>query len=142
MVDRLSKKNYRKRIIVQVFVAITIFVSGAIVGSGGTICLLKNKGILRPPRFSSLEISKKIGAKYSLAEAQIEQVEQIFEKADQSLRALRHDLEGKMEAASQQIVAEMKLVLSSEQFEPWKIEFEARHKRHMEKHNQESKNIK
>jgi len=106
------------------------------------ISLLKNKGILRPPRFSSSEISKKIGAKYSLAEAQIEQVEQIFEKADQSLGALKHDLEGKKEAAIQQIMAEMKLVLSSEQFEPWKIEFEARHKRHMEKHNPESKNIK
>ena len=142
MVTELSKKHYRKRIIIQAFVAIAIFVSGAIVGSGGTISLLKNRGILRPPRFSSSEISKKIGAKYSLTEAQIEQVEQIFEKADQSFGALKHDLEGEKEAASQQIMAEMKLVLSSEQFEPWKIEFEARHKRHMEKHNPESKNTK
>jgi hypothetical protein len=51
-------------------------------------------------------------------------------------------LEEKKEAVGQQIMAEMKLVLSSEQFELWKSEFEARHKRHMEKHNPESKNTK
>ena len=77
MVDELkysiSKQHYRKRIIIQTFVAIVIFVSGIIAGSGGTVALLKNMKILRPPRpfrpprMMASEIAEKIGSsKHSL----------------------------------------------------------------------------
>jgi hypothetical protein len=133
MVDGLTKKYYRKRIIIQAFVAIAIFISGIIAGSGGTIFLLKNKGILRPPgphrppRMMASEIAKEIGADYNLTEDQIKRVEQIFEKAGQSLEDLRQDFEEKMEAGKQQITAEMKQTLSPEQFEQWQQDFNARH---------------
>jgi predicted DNA-binding protein YlxM (UPF0122 family) len=133
MVDGLSKKHYRKRIVAQAFVAIAIFIFGVIAGFGGTIYLLQNRGILRPPRpprppkMMASEIAKEIGTDYSLTEDQIKQVERIFEKAGQSLENLRQNFEEKMEVGKQQITAEMKQVLSSEQFERWQQDFNARH---------------
>jgi hypothetical protein len=135
MVNGLSKWRYRRRILIQIFVAIVIFLSGIIAGSGGTIALLKSQGILQPlrrphpPKMMASEIAKEIGSEYRLSEDQIKQIEQIFEKAGQSLEALRQDFETKMEADKQEVMAEIKAVMPPEKFEQWQQDFNARHGR-------------
>lgn len=130
MVDGLLKKHYRRRSILQAFVAIVIFVSGIIAGSGGTLFTLKNKGILRPlKRPQSSEIAREIGADYDLSEVQIQQVEQIFEKAGQYLETLRQDFDSKLEIGKEEILHQMKTVLPPEKYEPWLADFNARHHR-------------
>ncbi|HUT29540.1 MAG TPA: hypothetical protein VMX13_07105 [Sedimentisphaerales bacterium] len=132
MVDGLSK-HHRTGIIIQILVATVIFLSGVIAGSTGTVVYLKNKGILRPPRphyrITASEIAAEIGSDYDLSDSQIKQVEQIFEKAGQSLETLRQEFEEKMETGKRQIRTEMKQVLSPEQFERWQQDFNARHGR-------------
>jgi len=134
MVDGLSK-HHRKRIIIQIFVATIIFLSGIIAGSTGTIVYLKNRGILRPPRphhpprIMASKIAEEIGSDYDLSDNQTKQVEQIFEKAGRTLETLRQEFEEKMETGKQQITAEMKQLLSPEQFERWQQDFNARHRR-------------
>ena len=131
----ISKQHHCKRIITQIFVATIIFLSGVITGAGGTVILLKSRGILRPqrpprpPRMMASDIAKEIGAEYGLTDEQIEQVEQVFEKAGQSLETMRQDFNERMETGKQEIITGMKAILSPDKFEKWQEDFNARHDR-------------
>jgi hypothetical protein len=131
--ENLARPHYRKRIIMtQAFVAIVIFLSGIIIGSTGTIVLLKNRGIWNPPRppkppqGMAAEIAHEIGSQYGLTDVQIKEVEKVFEKAGQSLESVRQEFENKMKAGEQQITTDMKSVLSPEQFTRWQHDFKSR----------------
>ena len=138
MVDILNSKHYKKRIVFQILVALIIFISGIVVGSGGAIAILKNMGILQPPRpphIPASEIAKEIGADYDLTKNQILEVERIFEKAGLYLESLRQEFDDNMELRKQQLIAEMKTVMPPEKFEKWRDDMNAR----FEQYDQERK---
>lgn len=130
MVDGLVKKYYRRQTIIQICVAIAIFGSGIIAGFGGTVYILKSKGILRPtePPLAS-KIASKIGKDYELSAEQIKQVEQIFEKAGSYLEEVRQEIDAKLEIGKGQIFIEMKSVLPPEKYERWQEDFNALHQK-------------
>jgi uncharacterized protein YneF (UPF0154 family) len=122
----------RRQIILQIIVGVIIFISGIVVGSGGTVALLKNRVIWihRHPRIEAAHIAKEIASQYGLKDEQTQRVEQIFNSRFQTRTTIRQEYEAKMETENQKLVAEMKEILSPEQFQRWNKDFEARHEQH------------
>ena len=118
----------RKQIITQIVVGVIIFISGIVVGSGGTIALLKNRVIWihQHPKKDAATIAKQIGSKYGLTDEQTQRVEQIFANRLKTTKAVHKEFDVKMEAEYQNLAAAMKEALSLEQFERWHKDFEAR----------------
>lgn len=125
-------RSRRRQIIVQIIVGCVIFISGIIVGSGGTVALLKDRVIWihQHPKAEAADIAREIASKYGLTAEQTRRVEQIFDSRFQTRTAIRREYEAEMEAENQRLAAEMKAVLSSMQFEQWNKDFEARHEQH------------
>jgi len=140
----LKGQPRRKQIIPQMVVGLIILISGIIVGSGGTVALLKDRvvWIHHHPKMEAADIAKEIGSQYGLTNEQTQKVEQIFRDMIQDRTAVHQEFEAKMEAEHQQLVTEMKAVLLPEQFERWHKDFEAKqeqHKKMVESRKQQTK---
>jgi hypothetical protein len=129
---RIRKAEFpRRQIALQTAMALIIFISGVVVGSGATLAFLKNKVLWmdRRPRRDAAAISREIGSKYGLTDEQVRKVEEIFVTRLKARQEDRKEFGRRMEAGRQQLIAEMKEVLSPDQFDRWLKDFEAMHAR-------------
>lgn len=113
---------------VQLLVALLILISGAIIGSGGTVMFIKLKmpWIGHRPKKTAASIAEKIKQKYNLDEEQCQRVETILNDAFLKRESLHKEIDKEFEAADQIFIAEMKKVLTEEQFQKWHQDFQAR----------------
>lgn len=133
------RRSRRKILALQIIVAAVIFASGIVVGSGGTILLVKHRVLwIQRHKKQASTIARKIQSRYDLSNEQTAKVEDIISKAMESKRALRREMGTKFDTERAKLVSEMKTVLSAEQFEKWHIDFQKRVERYRKRHNRNS----
>jgi MFS superfamily sulfate permease-like transporter len=120
----IVKQCSRKQIIIMTICAAVILLSGIVIGVGSTILLAQNRFIkIEHSHKTADDIAKKISAEYALNAQQTAQVQtlltDIFEKGK-----LRHDeMDVKRDADAEMMIAQMKLILTEEQFAKWNENF-------------------
>ena len=121
----------RRQVVLQVTMALIIFISGAVIGSGGTLAFRSNKVMWmdRRPRRDAAAIARETGSRYGLTDEQIRKVENVFVTGLKARQEDHKEFGRRMEAGRQQLIAEMKEALLPEQFNRWLKDFEAMHER-------------
>ena len=128
-----SSATSRRKVKLQILLGFLILLSGVIIGAGGTVILLRGRIIWRSPhrpKTTAEGIAKRIGDSYELSESQVRQVEAIVAKRLQAKQAMRQEMDERSASADDELLVEMRYVLSAEQFESWAREFRARRDRH------------
>ena len=129
-------RNRRKILALQIVVAAVIFASGIVVGSGGTILLVKHRVLwIQRHKKQASTIARNIQTRYGLSDEQTAKVEGIFSKAMEGRRTIRSEMLTKFDTERASLVSEMKTVLSAEQFDKWHIDFQKRIERYRKRHN-------
>jgi hypothetical protein len=102
-------------------IAAAIFVSGLVVGSCFTILLLKNRVIWKgpPPIPVASAVAQEISQKYGLSQEQAKRVEAIFNEEFTAIDKIRKEFESSMESRKQNLINQMRQVLSDQQFNSW-----------------------
>ena len=112
---------------VMVLVGLVIVVSGAVIGAGVTVLALKNR-LAAPPtpgeRTAAL-IASDLRNRYNLTDEQAKQVKEIMARRMEVIEAIRRQAHEQMAAEHETLRAEMKAVLTPEQFEQWLAQFES-----------------
>jgi len=123
----------RRQLLMQVVVAGVILASGIGIGTGGTILALKDRIVWQdppPPPDRGGErgprppnVVEEWKTKYSLPDEQAQKVKALFDARFEAGR-LRWEQLRKIEADErEQLVADMKGILTPEQFEPWHADY-------------------
>ncbi len=122
----LFHKLRQRRVCLQLLVGIVILASGMVLGSGGTILYMKNRVVFRggPDRFTPEKIVKHFEEKYRLSQQQSEQVRQLFEEMGARYREKSETDRLQREADEKVMIAKMQDILSPEQYEQWKQDFD------------------
>ncbi len=120
-------KHYRhKQITLWIICAVVILISGIAIGTGTTMLLIKHRIIwIGHPHKDAAAIAKKISEKYKLSQQQTTAVEAIFEEAFQRKQLQREEMRKKRDEEAQILIAEMKDILTPQQFERWDKDFQA-----------------
>jgi hypothetical protein len=111
----------------MVLLAIVILVSGAAIGSGVMVLVLKDR-MVRPPspgEKAADQITADMHARYRLTDEQDGKVHEILARRMTALETIREDAQEKMAAEHDKLRAEIKAVLTPEQFEQWAARFDA-----------------
>jgi exosome complex RNA-binding protein Rrp4 len=119
-------KHYKhKQILLKIACAAIVLISGIAIGAGGTILLAKN-GVLwiSHKHRDAAAITKKISEKYGLNQQQTQQVGEIISKAFEQRKSDDEEMDQKRDAYAETVVAQMKEVLTPEQFERWNKDFQ------------------
>ncbi len=121
----------RRQLLTQFMVAGVILVSGIGIGTGGTILALKDRIVWhlpspppergRPPRPDFVEMLR---TKYSLSDEQVEKVKTLFAARLEAARDRRRQVDAIEQAEREKLVEDMKLILTSEQFEQWHADYQ------------------
>ncbi len=125
----------RRQLLMQVVVAAVILASGIGIGTGGTILALQDRIVWQPPprptdrggeRGPRPDFVAELRTKYSLSDEQVQKVKDLFAARWEAGRARWEQLR-KIEADErEQLVTDMKGILTPEQFEPWHVEYQQR----------------
>jgi hypothetical protein len=118
--------NRSKQIYLQIIVGIVILSCGIVIGSGATLLRLKDKMIMRGPRPPLPAIIEDIQNRYDLTQEQVEKVEDVLGRSRETMHTMFEQFREKTEAEFQKISAEMKEILSPEQYERWENDFKSR----------------
>lgn len=121
-------KSYRfKQIFIQVFVGMIILLCGVIIGWGSAVLYVEDK-IMMPPGSPppTSEVVDDMAARYNLTLEQARQVEAAFGKRRESLQTLFEQFRTKSEAEFQALSADIKKILTPEQYERWEQDFRRR----------------
>ncbi len=122
---RLSHRG--RQIVLQIVVGMIILICGVIIGSGAAVLRLKDQMVMRRGPFPPTRaVVEDMAARYDLTPEQAEQVEAAFEKSHEKLRTLIEESRRKNEAEFQALSAEIKKILTPEQFERWEQDFKRR----------------
>jgi Spy/CpxP family protein refolding chaperone len=121
---RLSLR--KKQIYQQIIVAIIILACGIVIGSGATLLRLKDRMMMPGPRPPLRDIVEDIQGRYDLTDEQVEKVEDIFSKRHETMRNLFEKIREQMDAEFKELSAEMKEILTPEQYESWENDFKSR----------------
>ena len=122
---RLSHRG--RQIGLQIIVGMIILICGIIIGSGAAVLRLKDEMVMRPgPRPQPREVGKDMEARYDLTPEQTKQVEAAFGKRQETLRTMFEEFRRKSEAEFQNLSAEIKKILTPEQYERWEQDFKRR----------------
>jgi len=112
---------------VMVLVGLVIVVSGAVIGAGVTVLALKNR-LAAPPspgeRTATL-IASDLRNRYNLTDEQAKQVKEIMATRMEVIEAIRQEMHKKVATEHEKLRADMKKVLTPEQFERWSAQFES-----------------
>ena len=111
----------------MVVLAIVILVSGAAIGSGIMVLVLKDR-VVRPPspgEKAADHIAADMRQRYGLTDEQAGKVREILARRMVALDTIRDDAQVKMAAEHDKLRAEIKAVLNPEQFEKWAAHFDA-----------------
>ena len=126
----------RRQLLLQVSVGVVILVSGVGIGAGSTILLLQDRIVWQPPPRPTdrrgergprpPDFVTELRTKYSLSDEQVQKVRDLFAARFEAGRARWEQLR-KIEADErEQLVTNMKGILTPEQFEPWHAEYQQR----------------
>jgi Spy/CpxP family protein refolding chaperone len=116
-----------KQIFLQVFVGMVILLCGIVIGWGSAVLYMKDKMMMPPgPRPPTREVVEDMAARYDLTPEQAKQVEAAFGKSRESLQTLFEQFRTKSEAEFQALSADMKKILTPEQYGRWEHDFEQR----------------
>ncbi|MBN2317192.1 MAG: hypothetical protein JXM79_24920 [Sedimentisphaerales bacterium] len=124
---RLSPRG--RQAVVQVVVGMVILICGVIIGSGAAVLVYKKKlqpspgGGPLPPIEAVISDMK---ARYDLTEEQAKKVETTFSKRRETLRTLFDEFRTKSEAEFKKLTADIKKILTPEQFVHWEQDFNRR----------------
>jgi hypothetical protein len=120
------------------FYIFIIFASGIAIGAGGAIMLIKQRviwvGISHPHRDAN-DITKQITEKYGLTPQQTTQVQVIVTNAFLKRKSNDEAQDKQRDADVQTLIADMKTVLTPQQFEQWNKDFQAMRDRHKKPKN-------
>ena len=124
--DKLLKHYRHKQIFLRIICAVIILASGILIGAGGTILLAKYNVIwIDHDHKTPDEITKEITEKYGLNQDQTKRVEEIINRAFEQRKLDNEEMDKKRDAYVQITIAEMKDILTPEQFERWNNDFQA-----------------
>jgi len=142
MVDKMNSQNpsqhsswkpaRRRQICMQIAAGVLIFLSGIIVGSGGTVLWVKDRiAWIRPPRERSMvsDMVERFKAEYNLTEEQALQVKKVFQEAIQTRMSIYEEAAQKLQKNEKTLDAKMKEILSAEQYKRWVSDFRTRKER-------------
>jgi Spy/CpxP family protein refolding chaperone len=116
-----------KQIFLQVFVGMIILVCGVVIGWGSAVLYMKDKMMMPPgPRPPTGEVVEDMKARYDLTPEQAKQVEAAFGKRRESLQAVFEEFRTKSEAEFQALSADIKKILTPEQYARWEHDFKQR----------------
>ncbi|MGA2914432.1 MAG: hypothetical protein ABSE89_00170 [Sedimentisphaerales bacterium] len=123
--DKILKYYKHKQIFLRIITAAIILISGILIGAGGTILLAKNNIIwISHKHKDPAGITKEITEKYGLTQQQTKRVEEIINKAFEQRKSDDEEMDKKHDIYFQIVIAEMKEVLTPEQFERWNTDFQ------------------
>jgi len=122
---RLSHQG--RQVCLQVVVGMIILICGIVIGWGAAVLQLKDKMMmppgLRPP---TREVVEDMEARYDLTPEQAKQVEIAFGKRRETLQTLFEEFRRKSETEFQTLSADIKKILTPEQYERWEQDFQRR----------------
>jgi hypothetical protein len=122
---RLSHRG--RQISLQVVVGMIILICGIVIGWGAAVLQLKDKMMMPPgPRPPTREVVEDMEARYDLTPEQAKQVEVAFGKRRETLQTLFEEFRSKSEAEFQKLSADIKKILTPEQYERWEQDFKRR----------------
>jgi hypothetical protein len=122
----------RRQLLMQAVVAVVILVSGIGIGAGGTILALKDRIVWHLPSPPSdrppgprpdFDIVKQLSVQYGLSDEQTQQVKDVFAKRLEATRARWKELNTAEQAEREELVQDMKGILTPDQFERWRADF-------------------
>ncbi len=120
----------RNRLWLVVLLGLAILICGAVIGSGLVVLSVKDRLVSSPAPSSTAHeaenITAELHSQLHLTDAQAVQVRQIMARSVAVMDTLRQEMRQKVEAEHQRLNAEMKAVLTAEQFALWKAQLEAR----------------
>lgn len=123
--DKILKNYQNKQTFLRIIYAAIILASGILIGAGGTVLLAKNGVIwIEHKHKTPSEITNEITEKYGLNSEQKAKVETIINKAFEQRKADENEISQKRDAYLQVVIAEMKDVLTPEQFDRWSKDFQ------------------
>lgn len=122
---RLSLRG--RQIILQIVVGMVILICGIIIGSGAAVLRFEDEMVMRRgPRPPTQEVVKEMEIRYNLTPEQIKQVEAAFAKRREAIQSIFEEFRSKSEAEFKTLSAEIKKVLTPEQYERWEQDFKRR----------------
>jgi hypothetical protein len=136
MVEENIARYRNNKVFLHFLLSFVIFASGIVIGVGGTIILVKQRviGIDRPHKDAN-DITKMITERYALTPQQIPQVQALITNAFAKRKSYDDEENAKREADVQVLIADMKVVLTPEQFEQWNKDFLAMREKHKKTKN-------
>jgi hypothetical protein len=108
---------------------IIILASGFVLGASTTFFVLQDKVVTRPGPKPRPDRGKEFAEKYHLSPEQQEKVDALFESQHKLFKDMYEDSAAIMKTNREEMVAEMKTILTPEQFQRWEKEFLDRFKR-------------
>ena len=113
---------------VMVLMGLVIVASGAVIGAGVTVMVLRSVAWAPPPppgKQTAARITADFKDRYGLDQAQADRVQEIMTRRLAAIEAIRDDAHARTQAEHEGLRSEMKAVLSPQQFENWEAKFEA-----------------
>lgn len=120
----IVKQFSRKQTITLTICAAVILLSGIAIGVGATILLAQNRFIdINHPHKTTDDITKEISKKYNLSSQQTAQVQTLLSDMFEKGKLRRDEMDAQRNADTETMIAQMKLILTDEQFAKWNENF-------------------
>jgi hypothetical protein len=112
---------------VIVLVGLVIVASGAIIGAGTTVLVLRNRLIPPPPPGEKMAsvAAEDVKDRYGLTDEQAGRVREVMTRRMEAIAAVREESREKVRAEHDKLRAEMKEILTPDQFARWETHFES-----------------
>ena len=122
---RLSRRG--REIALQAIVGMVILICGIVIGWGAAVLNLKNKMMMPPgPRPPTGEVVEDMVERYNLTAEQAKKVEAAFNKRRDTIQTIFEEFRSKSEAEFQKLSADIKKILTTEQYAHWEQDFQRR----------------
>jgi Spy/CpxP family protein refolding chaperone len=130
-VDDLKKSKIPSRrgrqIALQAIVGMVILICGVVIGWGAAVLNLKDKMMMPPgPRPPTNEVVEDMVQRYNLTTEQAKKVEDAFSKRRETIQTIFDEFRRKREAEFQKLSADIKKILTAEQYAHWEQDFQRR----------------
>ncbi|NOY43247.1 MAG: periplasmic heavy metal sensor [Planctomycetes bacterium] len=110
----------------RVLLLLVIFLSGAIVGTGGTLLAVRQRVLHRihHPEEMPAIVTARLRHKLGLSDKQAEQVETVLRNRQDDIQAMRREFQPRLEGQLDQLAEEIAEVLDDEQRSQWEEHFQ------------------
>jgi hypothetical protein len=124
-IAKTRRVRSRRQIYLQIVAAMVILICGVVIGSGAA--LLRFKDNIVPNRVPPAgDIVRDMRARYDLTEEQAEKAKIAVKESGERMRTIFTGIREKMDAEFKQLSADMKEILTPEQFKQWERDFRSR----------------